>query len=757
MADVRDPLAPTDKWTSAPRLRVWMCPWVANFVNDVAIHEATSAISPTEPRQPFSPRDLILAAKWSSALFTTYSLSLSFFEAVPFSGMSKTIRDVTMLTDVAGYAASLSEVGAIDVGRNYEVVPVSVHGGVFHPKIAVLIERGGPVRAMVGSGNLTFGGWGYNTEVAEVLVPALTCAPIGDLADFLTQLANQTGPGQLFAASRRPNIDQYAEACRAMSQRPGLGATRLLHTLAGRLDKQIAEMAAELGGAVALTVVSPFFSAQHGVALLARTLDCDTVAVAMPPNVPTVFDFAAARAAGLHASPVICDLFNDNRRSLHAKAFDVECRRGRLLVSGSANATTAALLGHNVEAVVVRVAGLATSLGWRPTGTYRTAGSDGTGDDDRRPPCLAAHFDAGRITGLMFGIAAPGGDWQASLRYGTTTQQFGRPVTVDSGRLLRVHPGERSDHAVVRGSARPGKRPGGGQRLADAVRPTWRGPHERPGRPHDRQGIWRRGHACRPCRGARLHRALARKPNRGGQPAGRRPRGSASATHGAIGADDAERLVPLGAFEAQSRWTGDAGSVAFESLLDALVRHFATALPGGPDDEGEDEDEEPQPVRGRRPPPVRGDKPRTSRVSLALFSKAFEKMAELLAALPSGPARVPALYLLFDMIVGIAPHCDEPEALTFDCLRRWLTLAEGCREPGAPSTLSTDRLQPFWSSGRWSICVSRWRAIRSSRSGSAAYSTTRPYASLNPIRSASTSVVSLPMPLPKVGIPHGGR
>ena len=70
--------------------------------------------------------------------------------------------------------------------------------------------------------------------------------------------------------------------------------------------------------------------------------------------------------------------------------------------------------------------------------------------------------------------------------------------------------------------------------------------------------------------------------------------------------------------------------------------------------------------------------------SLALFSKAFEKMAELLAALPSGPARVPALYLLFDMIVGIAPHCDEPEALTFDCLRRWLTLAEGCREPGAP-------------------------------------------------------------------------
>lgn len=42
-------------------------------------------------------------------------------------------------------------------------------------------------------------------------------------------------------------------------------------------------------------------------------------------------------------------------RALHAKAFQVICRRGRMLVSGSANATTSALYTGNVEASVLRI------------------------------------------------------------------------------------------------------------------------------------------------------------------------------------------------------------------------------------------------------------------------------------------------------------------------------------------------------------------------------------------------------------------
>src|SRR5437016_5916151 len=63
-----------------------------------------------------------------------------------------------------GVRASLSEQGATRVGKDYEVEPVHVNGGVFHPKISVLAADN-DCHLLVGSGNLTFGGWGGNFEV----------------------------------------------------------------------------------------------------------------------------------------------------------------------------------------------------------------------------------------------------------------------------------------------------------------------------------------------------------------------------------------------------------------------------------------------------------------------------------------------------------------------------------------------------------------------------------------------------------------
>jgi hypothetical protein len=163
-------------------------------------------------------------------------------------------------------------------------------------------------------------------------------------------------------------------------------------------------MASELGGALSLTVVSPFFSGHHGVARLALELKCGAVAV--PLNAPSFFDFAAARSAGLDASPVICDEFSDTR-SLHAKVFDIECRKGRLLISGSANATIPALAGDNVEAVVARVVGRARVMGWRATAPRAPTEANGeSGHDGVSPPCLAAHFNGRRIQGLLVRRAA---------------------------------------------------------------------------------------------------------------------------------------------------------------------------------------------------------------------------------------------------------------------------------------------------------------------------------------------------------------
>ena len=106
----------------------------------------------------FSALDLIGSHRWTSSLFTTYALSLSFFEAVVLDALVRQgVTQSLILADVKGIAAALSEEGVRSAGRAYQVEPVAVAHGCFHPKLVVLTS---PTEAhlMIGSGNLTFGG-----------------------------------------------------------------------------------------------------------------------------------------------------------------------------------------------------------------------------------------------------------------------------------------------------------------------------------------------------------------------------------------------------------------------------------------------------------------------------------------------------------------------------------------------------------------------------------------------------------------------
>jgi hypothetical protein len=171
----------------------------------------------------FSPRDLLMANKWSSLYFSTYSLSLSFLEAVALPAVARSFRNFTVMADLEGYRSSLADAGAIGVGRSYDLVPMKVMGGVFHPKITVLTDEEGTIRAAVGSGNLTFGGWGYNTEVLDVLVPGADSNCFGDLADFLQAIIDNHESGGRLDAERIPNLDHFIESCRQASRIPGHG------------------------------------------------------------------------------------------------------------------------------------------------------------------------------------------------------------------------------------------------------------------------------------------------------------------------------------------------------------------------------------------------------------------------------------------------------------------------------------------------------------------------------------------------------
>ncbi|MXP65612.1 hypothetical protein E0493_19880 [Roseomonas sp. M0104] len=365
--------------------------------------------------------EIVQAGGWQSAFFTTYSLSLSFFEAVVLQGLrAGGVRQARIAVDLEGYRASLGERGVTDAGRLYDVVPLAVsQRGIFHPKLVLLSGKDGP-RAAIGSGNLTFRGWGRNAELAEYLSPAATPRAFGDLADFLELLSlNATTDGGRIAAASNPVPDDLLEACRAAGRGHEGGAVRILHSLEQPMVEAVVEVAADLGGATALTVVSPYFGGAGAVVELASRLGCDAVSVLVPAEGPERFDFAGARAAGLSVRPVASGAFADPSKPLHAKLLEVVCRRGRLLLSGSANATRAALLGEgNVELGVLRIATGATRFGWRSCAEPAAPADAREEDILASSPCLAARLEGDRITGRVLGAERPGGLWRAALAEG---------------------------------------------------------------------------------------------------------------------------------------------------------------------------------------------------------------------------------------------------------------------------------------------------------------------------------------------------
>lgn len=304
------------------------------------------------------PLDVVRAGRWTRALFGTFALSLGFFEAAPLRALRRVgANDIRILADVSGVAASLGEGGAREVGRTYSLDPVAVPAGCFHPKFVLLDGEDGP-RLIIGSGNLTFGGWGRNLELCEVLSPTLAPAAFADMADFLETLATTPRldfPGYEVAAS-------WAAALRRLPA-PLNNEIRILHSVERPIADQLVEMAAAAGGATGLLVASPYFGGADAVRSLAEKLEVGRTWVHVSTALALSgrhYDFDADPAA----EPVVVAELDEEplQRPMHAKLIEIECREAVLSVSGSVNASGPALSRvANVELAVVRSSSTPTS------------------------------------------------------------------------------------------------------------------------------------------------------------------------------------------------------------------------------------------------------------------------------------------------------------------------------------------------------------------------------------------------------------
>ena len=306
-----------------------------------------------------TPVDLVEAHPWQRVAFTTYALSLSFFEAVILDALVRGggNSQALVLADIDGVRASISEQGAQRVGKDYEVEPVAVTNGVFHPKVSVFTSAD-ECHVLVGSGNLTFGGWGGNCEVLEHLHTGFAADAIADTADFFERVSGITRVRH-GAAARCADI--AADLRRSVQGRTGNGDIRLIHNLDRSIAEQVSAAAADLGGAQRLVAAAPFWDNGGAIDRLCDFLNLQEVFV--HSHIRGCVTGAARdnwpRNANKSVHPVrvgVMDTSDEAARLLHAKAFELLCKRGRLLISGSANGTAAALdASHNVEACVMRI------------------------------------------------------------------------------------------------------------------------------------------------------------------------------------------------------------------------------------------------------------------------------------------------------------------------------------------------------------------------------------------------------------------
>lgn len=371
-------------------------------------------------------------------VFTTYALSLSFFEAVILDALLRgRARGALILSDLEGVRAALSEEGARRVGRDYEISPVVCNlPGVFHPKISVL-SNDADTHVLVGSGNLTFSGWGGNLEVIEHLHPSFAADAFDDTADFFEGLATSRS---VTVTEANTCLEIAADLRKAAERGNRNGQFRLLYSLETSISEQIALHADELGGATRITVASPYFDLDGtGIEKLSAMCRCSDIHLHAHPSgsvsggVTQPWPYAAKQKW----EPVTLMHLGGDHRRLHAKTMEIRCRNGRLLLAGSANATNAGLLGNNIEASVLRVQQDA-KVYWQSSPGIPPArlalDEEGVVDDRSEVGVLHAKLEGDAVVGRILKPRGQG-KMQASLRSPLRSAEVGEIEIDEQGKF----------------------------------------------------------------------------------------------------------------------------------------------------------------------------------------------------------------------------------------------------------------------------------------------------------------------------------
>lgn len=343
--------------------------------------------------------DLIRLVRPRAALFTTYTFSVSHFDAV-FVPVLRSVgcQDIAVLVDADEAARSSEEARSRAVGRVYRVAPViAPGGGVFHPKLSYLAAEAEDVLA-VGSGNLTASGQSLQLESFDAVAAGTAPSVFHELADWmelLARLTKSTSPqaSQLLSQTAPRARQAYRRNASRVVDGP-LPPPTLVHTLGGAArDALEALFIAHADRAEAVTVLSPFHSPDGGPLLrLAASVEARMLCVGLDGGRKQLMaPFADGRFKPQLPGRYVVPDTSGNNKSLHAKVFELRAADRALVMTGSINATAQSFEStKNVEVSLAR---------WLPSTPYawkvaEPAGYEATQDTSGFEPACALYVDA---------------------------------------------------------------------------------------------------------------------------------------------------------------------------------------------------------------------------------------------------------------------------------------------------------------------------------------------------------------------------
>lgn len=383
---------------------------------------------------------IIEEGRYHSALFTTFSLNIGFFEGYVLPRLHRAYcGDITVLVDERFYAESLGETSSRHVGVAYRLLPVKMSDGVFHAKLTYLWSDSGKDILTVGSGNLTFAGWGRRLECLHVMRSDEQPRAFRDLAQILHDLA--VSP-HVRLGDAKEVVEKFQKRISTISltKTSTVPEVRLFSSIDQPISTAVIEALGKWAPFDEIIVMSPFHDPKaRPLKSLARALGAEKIKVAVDRDLQTSVESGLKNVKFVRREPA------DELRQFHAKWYEF---RGETnwLMSGSVNATHTSLeTTSNFEVASLQQINVESLCLWKDTKpeTSGVTPDDNSGDAGFMIVTASVNSDK-LIRGAFLTPLGMDGEWRASVLINGILFARG-DVSVQVGRFAFSGPNELVD------------------------------------------------------------------------------------------------------------------------------------------------------------------------------------------------------------------------------------------------------------------------------------------------------------------------